>query len=236
MASLEERSSGFEHSTMKAIAICAHADDVEIYCLGLLLALQARGFAIGWAIATDSFVDGDDTVLPDKNTRRCEAREAAALCGVEPIFLGEQDGLLRANRRLVAKIAMLVERETPDLVVTHSSQDYHRDHRALSCAVLEGVSRSAPVIVADSYLGVGFSPNVYVDITAHFERKTAALSCHRSQRPQRLIDDVALWNRFRARQCNADLDCYAETYRFDPVFPYSDIRVLLPPPPVTRPR
>ena len=221
---------------MKVIAILAHADDVEIYCLGLLLALQARGAAIGWAIATDSFVSEHDGVVPDNNTRRREAREAAALCSVAPVFLGEQDGLLQADRKLVAKISMLVRKEAPDLVVTHCAEDYHADHRALSRAVFEAVSRSAPIIVADSYLGVGFSPNIYVDITEHFQRKTEALYCHRSQRPQRLVDDISLWNRFRARQCNADPHCYAETYRFDPAFPFSDIRALLPPAPKTIPR
>ncbi|MGO7449487.1 PIG-L deacetylase family protein [Rhizobium ruizarguesonis] len=221
---------------MKVFAICAHPDDVEIYCLGLLLSLQAQGAEIGWAIATDAFVDGRDGVLPDDNTRRSEAREAAALCGVEPHFLAEQDGLLQADSKLVAKIARLIRKEAPDLVITHSAIDYHADHRALSYAVFQGVSRSAPVLVADSYFGVGFSPNIYIDVTEHFERKIKALSCHRSQRPERLIDDVTLWNRFRAAQFNAASHCYAETYRFDPIFPYPDIRSMLPPSPAIRPR
>ncbi len=37
-------------------------------------------------------------------------------------------------------------------------------------------------------------------------------------------------NRFRAGQAN-DLEGYAEAWRFEPVFPFVDIRDLLPPAP-----
>ena len=36
-------------------------------------------------------------------------------------------------------------------------------------------------------------------------------------------------NSYRAAQCNAPKGKYAEAYAFDPSFPFSDIREILPP-------
>ena len=84
-------------------------------------------------------------------------------------------------------------------------------------------------------MGIGFQPTVYVDISATFELKRQALQCHRSQRPGRFVAMAETWSRFRARQCNADATGYAECFRLEPVFPFADIRALLPPLPPIRP-
>ena len=51
---------------------------------------------------------------------------------------------------------------------------------------------------------------------------------HKTQKPQRFVDLFKLMNSYRAAQCNAPKGKYAEAYAFEPTFPFSDIRDILP--------
>ena len=82
-------------------------------------------------------------------------------------------------------------------------------------------------------MGVGQTPTHYIDTTADQDLKERAILCHASQDPARFVQQVRLQARFRAAQCGHD--GFAEAIRHDPVFPFSDIRALLPPPPPVRP-
>jgi LmbE family N-acetylglucosaminyl deacetylase len=87
----------------------------------------------------------------------------------------------------------------------------------------------------DSSVRCCFTPDYYIDISAHFAAKQKAIMAHHSQDPSRFASASAITNRFRAAQCNAPDGHYAEAYRLDRRFPFTDIRDLLPPPPPYRP-
>lgn len=220
---------------MRIIGFGAHPDDAEIYFLGLLLAARARGDAIGWAIATDGARGGAGDPAELARRRRGEAEAAAAEVGVEPVFLERPDGGLAGDAELLPKVAAALARLTPDLVVTHAPNDYHPDHRALSAAVVAAAGFRVPVLHADTFAGVGFEPTHYVEVTAQMEAKRAAIRRHVSQRPERFVTAAETLARLRAMQCNAPPGAYAEAYRFEPRFPFADIRDLLPPAPAVRP-
>ena len=80
-----------------------------------------------------------------------------------------------------------------------------------------------------------FIPEIYVDITSFFDRKKSAILCHKSQSPEKFLEAAKLMNRFRSAQCNAPENNYAEAYRLNKSFPFSDIRRLLPQEPAYRP-
>ena len=84
-------------------------------------------------------------------------------------------------------------------------------------------------------MGINFKPNFYVDITEHFLLKKEAILKHETQKPQRFIDLAKLMNSYRAAQCNAAKGKYAEAYSFEPSFPFTDIRHILPSPLKLRP-
>ena len=84
-------------------------------------------------------------------------------------------------------------------------------------------------------MGVGFTPDYYVDISTHFTAKQNAIMAHNSQDPSRFVSASEIMNRFRAAQCNAPDGHYAEAYRINNRFPFADIRDLLPKPPPFRP-
>lgn len=220
---------------MRIIGFGAHPDDAEIYFLGTLAAAQAAGAEIGWVIATDGSKGGEGSADKLRATRRQEANEAGTLLGVTPVFLDRIDGELAQDADAAALVETGIIRLKPDLVITHAPNDYHPDHRALSRFVSDGARFRAPVVFADTMVGVGFAPTLYVDITAHRDLKHAAIRKHVSQRPERFVEATEVWNRFRALQCNAGTGAYAEAFRFEPVFPFADIRRLLPAAPPVRP-
>jgi len=212
---------------MRIIGFGAHPDDVEIFFFATLAAAQAAGAEIGWAIATDGAAGGDPPGDELRRLRRREAETAAALLGVEPVFLNRRDGALAADPDAAAHVEAATERLAPDLVITHAPNDYHPDHRALSTLVRDAARFRVPVVYADALMGSGFDPTIYVDATRYFDRKRDAIRCHASQRPERFVVACEAWNRVRSLQCNA-LDGYAEAFRFDPVYPFADVRALMP--------
>jgi len=220
---------------MKLLAIGAHPDDIEIYMFGTLAAARARGDELVLAVATDGAAGGTRSPEDLRKLRRDEASAAARLLGVVPHFLDFPDGALVADAALIGALKALVATTLPDLVITQAPNDYHGDHRALSDAVRIAVNFTAPVLWADNMGGVGFVPTHYVDTSAYFDAKAAAIRAHVSQDPERFVTGAEKLNALRAGQANGGPGSYAEAFRFEPVFPFVDIRDLLPPAPPVRP-
>ena len=215
---------------MKVLAIGAHPDDIEIFMLGLLMSCKARNDDIILAIATDG---GAGNVLdyPDlKNVRKMETTDALKSLA-KPHFFDFPDGNLFFVREAAKSIKEFIESIKPDLIVTHSPEDYHPDHRALSEFVNAAAGFICPILYADCLMGINFIPEYYIDITQHFEKKSEAILKHKSQDPEKFLKATEILNRFRSAQCNASDKNYAEAYRWERRFPYSDIRDLLPPSP-----
>jgi len=212
---------------MKILGIGAHPDDIEIYMFGLLMVYLSQGHDVYPLVATDGSLG---TVLINKHLKivRKKETEKALKNFKNPIFLGEKDGSLSSNNSVVGKLKKKISAISPDLIITHSPLDYHPDHRALSKYIKEAAGFYCPIIYADTLMGVNFNPTIYVDITEHIEEKLSAIMCHKSQNPYKFAQATKLLNNFRAGQCNGKIDEYAEAYHFDNIFPFCDIRSLLP--------
>jgi N-acetylglucosamine malate deacetylase 1 len=220
---------------MKILAIGAHPDDLEIFVFGSLLAWKEMGAELTLAVATDGAAGGKATPAELTHLRKAEAEQSAALLGAVPRFLGFPDGSLLPDRSLIDALLRLLSEVRPDLVVTHAPNDYHADHRALSVAVSHAASFSVPVVYADTLNGTGFVPTIWVDVTRHFATKCRAILCHATQGPERFVALVTRQAAFRAGECNGGPEAQAEAFRFEPRFPFADIRALMPPPPPVRP-
>jgi LmbE family N-acetylglucosaminyl deacetylase len=220
---------------VKVLFLGAHPDDAEIFAFGSLLAWWSMGAEVALAVTTDGAAGGQQPPERLRAVRRAEAEAGAAHLGVAPRFLDFPDGALQPDRPLIAALRTVIADEHPDLVVTHAANDYHADHRALSAAVSQAVSFAAPVLFADTLGGTGFVPTHYVDVTLYFATKCAAIRAHASQDPERFVAGAARQAVFRAGECNGSEDARAEAFRFEPRFPFADIRTLLPPAPPVRP-
>jgi LmbE family N-acetylglucosaminyl deacetylase len=220
---------------VRILALGAHPDDIEIFMFGTLAAYAAQGAELTFAVATDGARGGKGDAAALARVRRQEATAAAALLGAEPRFLDFPDGELVADAALIGALKTLIRETGPELVITHAPNDYHADHRALSDGVRIAASFAVPVLHADTMGGTGFAPTHYVDISAYRDIKSQGIRMHRSQRPEQYVDRARIQNEFRAGKCNAVPGSLAEAFRFEPTFPFADIRALLPPAPPVRP-
>ena len=212
---------------MKILALGAHPDDIEIFMYGLVSTYKKEGNQVFTMIATDGSKGGSPggTLLSKK-------RQKESIAGLKkiskPIFLNIPDGEIgedTEHRRTIKENILTI---MPDLIITHSQNDYHSDHRSLSILTASSVSHYIPILYCDTMMGVNFNPNFYFDITDYCLLKEEAILKHESQNPKRFVDLFKLMNSYRAAQCNAKKGKYAEAYNFVSSFPFSDIRRLLP--------
>lgn len=202
--------------TLRALAIGAHPDDVEIYCLGLLLRLRGLGWDIDWAIATDGHAYLPKGATPE--SRRAEAIAAGAKVGVQPIFMGWQDGEVTAGPREISQMRALLAHHQPDVVITHCPEDYHPDHRTVSSIVRATIGLRTSLVFADAMAGIGFLPEFHVGIDDVIDEKHASLREHHSQASDEGLESLKAWNRGRGLQTQdravkyAEAYCYADAY------------------------
>jgi LmbE family N-acetylglucosaminyl deacetylase len=182
----------------RILAVMAHPDDAELLCAGTL----ARGKADGAAIAICVMCRGDKGVSAGRNiakldqVRKREAQTAAKILGAELFWFGASDSELVDDLKSRQKLTEIYRRFRPTLIIAHSPNDYHVDHRAASnlaeaaswsCASAGCVTQSPATEIpprlwwADNILAQGFEPGFYIDISEQLAIKQRMLDCHRSQ-------------------------------------------------------
>jgi len=201
----------------------------------LWLAIAAVLFGIAWRSFRFEVRAGGHAARPAEVAAPQAAAPAAALANPRADA---------ATRRIVID---LVRRAKPDVVITHSPDDYVSDHTATSRLVCDASfyasaplvktdrpchSKIPPVFFMDTVAGVNFLPTEYVDISDTFAEKREMILQHRSQfdwlSGHDHIDMVELAEvsaRSRGLQCGVR---YAEAFRPYQVWGRQQPRRLLP--------
>lgn len=185
----------FDHE--RVLAVVAHPDDAELLCAGTLARAKADGAAIGICVLCRGNKGQPDRPIPNLAAiRRREMQAAAALLGAELFLAGFSDGELQNGVRQRRRLLDILRGFQPTLVLAHSPQDYHADHRAAAelaeiatwtCASQGSRSRRpalerAPALWWMDTIGMHqFTPGFYVDVRAFASLKERMLACHRSQ-------------------------------------------------------
>ena len=187
-----------------ALSFLAHPDDAELLCAGTLARLRDAGWTIHIATATPGDCGSATQDRWDISAVRVnEARKAAAVIGATYHCLDERDIFVVFDKSTIKKAIDLFRRVSPSLVFTHAPRDYMIDHemasllaRAASFAYgIPNVSetpRPAGAAVPHLYycdpiegldpFGQLVVPTTLIDVTASYDRKSAMLACHASQR------------------------------------------------------
>jgi LmbE family N-acetylglucosaminyl deacetylase len=127
----------------RVLVIFPHADDEAVTCGGFLHLLSRRGGAVTLVILTKGERGTPDATLDPglKEIRVREAQTVAAILGIAKCIQEDfGDGELHARKReLMAFIAMTIEQEKPDLLITYDLAGLygHPDHIACSEVVTE---------------------------------------------------------------------------------------------------
>ena len=212
----------------RVLVVAAHPDDVDFGAAGTVAAWTDAGVEVAYCIVTDGEAGGEDPSVSRAemaNLRRDEQRAAAKEVGVRSVsFLGYPDGRLEVSQALRRDVTRAVRAFRPQLVLAPSPERWwerihasHPDHlaagEAATCAVYpdarnpfahpelldEGLQ---PHAVDELWLMASGAQNVAVEITGTFERKIAALLCHRTQ----VDDPEGIVERMRAGAAAAAQD------------------------------
>ncbi|MBC7810809.1 MAG: PIG-L family deacetylase [Burkholderiales bacterium] len=188
-----------------ALAIVAHPDDIEFVIAGTLLRLKDKGADIHMLnIASGSY---GSMIHSEKDITRirweeaqASAREAGAT--MHPPLV--KDLHIFYTVELLREVTAIVREVQPDIVLTHSPQDYMEDHmNAARLAVTAAFVRALPLVESDPPTAAfpgdtmvyhamphgGRDPlrkriqaEIYVNITDVLQRKTSMLAKHDSQK------------------------------------------------------
>jgi LmbE family N-acetylglucosaminyl deacetylase len=188
-----------------ALAIGAHPDDIEFHFAGTLLLLADAG----WSVHCINLSGGDCGSMVTDNAatraiRAAEGRAAAALLGATFHESLADDLMIFYEERLLRRLAAVVRRARPRIVLTHALVDYMEDHAntgrlAVTAAFVRGMPnfRTDPPIdpVAGDVtvyhamphglrdpLRQPVVPHLFVDTGSVHERKRRALAAHASQK------------------------------------------------------
>jgi len=196
-------------STRAAIAIGAHPDDIEFYMAGTLLMLKKAGYETHYlAIANGNCGSAEYSSAMLKSIRASETRAAAKILGaqVHPSLTNDLEILY--NVELLSGLTAVIREVKPQIVLTHSPQDYMEDHMTASrLAVTAAFARGMPnfkcvparpateheVTVYHAMphglcdpLRRRIIPGAFVNTTSVQKVKREALAAHKSQ--QRWLD------------------------------------------------
>lgn len=184
------------------MAFGAHPDDIEIGCGGTLIKLVDAGRSV---VMVD-MVRGEMGTRGTAETRAAEAETARKIIGAEAREnLELEDGFLEVTKEAKARIARVVRRHRPGLILVPYYQGRHPDHFVTSDIVYQGAflaglarfDTGQEAFRPPRLLYYGhhedFQPGLVVDITEQYERKWEAIYAYATQfRP-----DAGTWEQTR---------------------------------------
>jgi LmbE family N-acetylglucosaminyl deacetylase len=184
---------------LKMLVLGAHPDDAEFHAGGLITIYRKLGHAVKIVSVTNGAA-GHHTLTTEElaAVRKLEAQAVADLTGVEFEVWDFPDGELQPSLKVRHRIIREIRTFQPDLVLTHRTNDYHPDHRAVGQAVQDAsymvtvplsvtdvpALRSDPVVayMADLFTKpCPLEPDVVIDVSAQFDEIVGMLDCHQSQ-------------------------------------------------------
>ena len=233
---------------MKVLSIGAHPDDAEILCAGTLAKFVKQGDEVYICHVCDGN-KGSKIHSPEElaKIRRNEAIESAKIIGATSIWAGLSDGEVVLDLASRKKIIDVIRQASPDLIITHSPDDYHTDHINTSRLVFEATYLAGLVLwdskypapeklpflyYMDTLAGVNFIPDEYVDISETIDTKIEMMMKMQSQLgwlkemhncdSEEFIKTVA---KFRGFQAGVD---FAETFTQQKMYPQGLTKRILP--------
>ena len=219
---------------MNILAVGCHPDDLEIACGGTIAKYTKQGHKVFMCVVASGNM-GHKIIQPEElaKIRYNEAKKAAEVLGAEFISLSVGDLLVDSNDQSITdNMIDIVRYAKPDLIITHNSDDYMRDHTetsnlvfsaSFSASITNRVTKHEvfnaipPIMYMDTLAGMNFIPTEYSDISDTIEQKMEALACHDSQIAWMrehdkidFLDFVRTCSKYRGLQCGT---AYAEGFR-----------------------
>jgi LmbE family N-acetylglucosaminyl deacetylase len=188
----------------QVMVITPHPDDAEFGAAGTVAGLVAQGKEVVYIICTNGNKGTSNRAMKPEtliNIREKEQRAAAKVLDVrEVIFLGYSDQALEYTLEFRKRLVRLLRSYRPETVITVDPHQHylwwHRDHRICGEVAMDAIfpytrdhlaypdmldEGLEPHKVTELLLFNTDNPNYRVNITGTFDKKLAALMCHKSQ-------------------------------------------------------
>lgn len=178
------------------LVLAAHPDDAELSCSGTIIDQVQKGKKVGIV----DFTRGELGTRGTPETREKEAREASKIMGLAVREnLEFEDGFFQNDREHILKIIEIIRRFQPDIVFANALSDRHTDH-AKAAKVAHDACFLSGLVKIVTYSDEGklelpwrpkalfhyiqdyyMKPDMVVDITPHWETRTAAIQAYKTQ-------------------------------------------------------
>jgi len=180
-------SSPSEGSPARTLAISAHPGD-GLFTMGAALAQQIERGGAGALLSLSLGERGAPKNIPVQQygeMQRTATEKATHLLGAESMFLTYPDAEIPFNEESSLAVCDAIRQYRPDVVITHWSGSWHKDHQnchlivrdAVFYAGLETLNRSRPahsvskIYYADNWEdATNFVPDTYLEIDAIYEK------------------------------------------------------------------
>jgi bacillithiol biosynthesis deacetylase BshB1 len=167
-----------------------HADDLEIGLGGTIARHVAEGHRVGLCDLTRAELSSNGT----PELRLTEAAAAAKVLGAAwRENLGWPDGGIDGTPQQIQSAVDLIRQARPRAIAIPYWDDRHPDHVAASEVLQKAIFQAAlrryetaheswrAEWVVHYFINDSVKPSFVVDVSAHYDKKRAALDCYRSQ-------------------------------------------------------
>jgi Uncharacterized proteins, LmbE homologs len=179
----------------RIMAIGGHIGDMELTVGALLAKCSLSGGSI-MTVALTAGERGNPPTMSPAEYRVQKVREAELFAkdlGGEAVVFDTPDGELESTKEEAIKLASLIRRFKPDVLVTHWGKSIHKDHAATSRIVVDAQFfaglPSFPMDLPAHYAGgpyfaenwedpYDFRPQTYVDVGDGYELWKKAVARH----------------------------------------------------------
>ena len=172
------------------LAVCAHPDDAELACAGLLLRCQAQGARVGVVDLTR----GELGTRGTPELRRQERARATAILGLDVrLDLDLPDGFVEHTVEYRTRLVEVIRAERPRMLVGPYWEDHHPDHVNASLLMKDawwfagiakhpgGANAHRPEAMLFYLSRYTLRPSLIVDVSDQFATKARAAACYASQ-------------------------------------------------------
>jgi LmbE family N-acetylglucosaminyl deacetylase len=159
------------------LVIGAHPDDIELMAGGLIARMTAGKNEVYSMVISDGGRNGDVQV------RYRELKRAARILNIKDVrTCGVEDGNVPHNLDTVSMVEDYIDEVDPAIIITHTDQDTHQDHKSV-CHITLSAARFKPIsILLGETPSSYFNENlIYFDITGVINTKIKALRAYNSQ-------------------------------------------------------
>jgi N-acetylglucosamine malate deacetylase 1 len=200
---------------LRVVVFGGHPDDPESGAGGLIAALTQQGHEVICAYGTSFRSDRRFFGRPEADVRQEEATAACNVLGAKPKFFPYAHEKLVADEATLKEVATWLKTVKPDILVTHWPLDTHLNHHVVSSLVWQCYQRKGGwnlyffEVMTDQQT-IGFTPDLFFDITSVRDMKKRSLDAHKSQGADEIWQVHERMHRRRGAECGVE---YAEAYK-----------------------